>query len=120
MKKMIYLLPFILLMLSGCITNGVDSTLYKDGKNIISMTNDNISSGKVMYSNSQEMQIDNFQSKYTSDIKSMKDNDLKYYHDVFMAYMAYRQYGENQESKYLDKYHKYVSELQTNYNLKIN
>ena len=116
MKKLI-ILPFLFLLLVGCTTNGVDNSLYKDGKEIIQMTNDNVKSGTMQYSDSQQMKVDNFKSNYLG--KKMNDKDGRFLGDVEMAILAYMSYGSNQDDQYLTKFHQYLNKLKENYNMSV-
>lgn len=118
LKKLI-IIPFLLFLLSGCTTNGVDSNLYKDGKEIIQMTVDNVKSGQMDYTKSQQMKVDNFQSKYKSRGWQASDKNFQYYQLVFWVFISYEQYSADQQLQYLDKYNQSLKQLKSQFNINV-
>lgn len=115
--KIFLMFLLTIFLLAGCSTKGVDNSLYNDGKEIIQLTNDNIKSGVMRYSDSQQRKVDNFKSKYLG--KKMNAKDGRFLGDVEMAVLAYMSYGSNQDNQYLSKFHQYLTKLKENYNMNV-
>lgn len=118
MKKLI-LIPLLLFLLTGCTTAGVDNNLYNDGKEIVKMTVDNVKSGQMDYTKSQQMKVDNFQSKYKSRGWQASDKNFQYYQLVFWVFISYEQYSADQQLQYLDKYNQSLKQLKLQFNINV-
>jgi predicted small secreted protein len=118
--KKLLIIPLLLFLITACSTSaGVDNDLYNDGKEIIKMTVSNVKSGKMDFSKSQQMKVDNFQSKYKSKGYQSDSKNLQYYQLVFWVYISYMQYGADQQLEYMDKYNKSLNELKTKFNINL-
>lgn len=117
--KKLLLLPFLLFLLLGCTTNGVDNNLYNDGKSIILMTINNVKNGQMDYTKSQQMQVDNFQEKYKNKGWQANDKNFQFHNLVFWVYMSYEQYGADQQLQYLDKYNQTLKQLKSQFNINV-
>jgi hypothetical protein len=120
MNRLLFI-PLLLFVLVGCSASasGIDRSLFKDGKNIIQMTNSNIDSGKLRYTDDQKMLLDDFDAKYTSNLDDYNEEEIEFNKLVRWSTKSYMEYGLYQEEKHLEEYHEYLSDLESKFNMDV-
>ncbi len=129
MKKLILLFTVILLvsLISGCKTEGVDTTLYKDGEKAINIINKSFETKQKILTKADSTALQNFFEEYEfPDDESFKNKDEEFAYWVGALEITSRRYIRfsddytlSEEQEVIEKYQTVLEKLQKDYKIKL-